>query len=120
MSLPKWATPAKWMKNAVATNRGWENEKTGEVYKKINGLKDKIDELAPPKKKSAAKTKVEVVETPESGSEESDSEESDRPGELENLTKLELEALGREHGIELDRRKKKEDLISELTEVLPS
>jgi len=119
MSLPKWASPANWMKNAVATNRGWENEKTGEVYKKINGLKDKIDELAPVKKKSTAKKKVEVAETPESGSEESDSEESDRPAELTDLTKTELESLGREHGIELDRRKKKEDLISELTEVLP-
>jgi len=119
MSLPKWASPAKWMKNAVATNRGWENEKTGEVYKKMNGLKDKIDELAPVKKKSTAKKKVEVVETPESGSEESDSEESDRPAELTDLTKLELESLGREHGIELDRRKKKEDLIAELTDALP-
>ena len=96
------------------------NENTGEVYKKINGLKDKIDELAPPKKKSSAKKKVEVVDTPESDSEESDSEESDRPAELEDLTKVELEALGRKHGVELDRRKKKEDLIAELTEVLPS
>ena len=34
--------------------------------------------------------------------------------DLRSLTKLELEELGREHGIELDRRKKKEDLIEQL------
>jgi hypothetical protein len=29
------------------------------------------------------------------------------PSELESMTKLELEALGREHGIQLDRKKKR-------------
>ena len=38
--------------------------------------------------------------------------------DLESMTKVELEALGREHGIELDRRKNKSDLIEELKEVL--
>ena len=44
-----------------------------------------------------------------------DIEEED---ELEQMTKSELEALGREHGIELDRRKNKADLIEELKEVI--
>ena len=35
-----------------------------------------------------------------------------------DMTKLELEAVGRQHGIELDRRKKKDDLIDELEEHL--
>tara|TARA_Y100001937_G_scaffold20489_1_gene28555 strand:+ start:85 stop:417 length:333 start_codon:yes stop_codon:yes gene_type:complete len=34
--------------------------------------------------------------------------------DLESMTKLELEAHGRTLGIELDRRKKKSDLIAEL------
>ena len=38
--------------------------------------------------------------------------------DLESKTKLELEAIGREHGIELDRRKNKSDLIEELKEVI--
>ena len=69
MSLPNWAKPRKWMKNAVATNTGWKNSKTGELYKSHGGLKDKIDALTPapadpvakketPKKKTA-KTKSE-------------------------------------------------------------
>ena len=38
--------------------------------------------------------------------------------DLSSKTKLELEAIGREHGIELDRRKSKADLIEELKEVI--
>ena len=53
MSLPKWATPAKWMKDAVATVRGWVNEKTGEMYKAHRDLKTKIAALAPKKAKPA-------------------------------------------------------------------
>ena len=34
---------------------------------------------------------------------------------LEDMNKKELEALGRQHDIELDRRKSKADLIEELT-----
>ena len=37
---------------------------------------------------------------------------------LSKLTKIELEELGREHGIELDRRKRKDTLVKELLEVL--
>jgi hypothetical protein len=61
--LPKWATPSKWMKNAVATNKGWVNEKTGELYATKRALKDRIDALTvsekpkaeAPKKKTAKK-----------------------------------------------------------------
>ena len=34
------------------------------------------------------------------------------------MTKLELESTGRQHGIELDRRKSKSDLIEELEEAI--
>jgi|GEM_PF-4408748 len=63
--LPNWAKPKRWMKNAVATNSGWKNSKTGELYKCHGGLKDKIDALTPapvekketpaPKKKASKK-----------------------------------------------------------------
>ena len=58
--LPKWAKPAGWMKHAVATNRGWVNEKTGELYKNKRQLKDRIDALtpAPAPKVEAHKKKV--------------------------------------------------------------
>ena len=43
-------------------------------------------------------------------------EEDSKPN-FESMTKLELEAYGRTIGIELDRRKKKSDLIAELQAV---
>ena len=105
MQLPRGMNPARWMKHAVATNRGWVNEKTGELYKKHSGLKDKIDahlaatKPAPkPKPKPAPKPKEEPS--------------------LSDMTKDELEELGRKNGIELDKRKKKSDLIAELKEVM--
>ena len=38
--------------------------------------------------------------------------------ELESMTKKELEALGREHGVELDRRRNRSKLIEQMREVL--
>jgi hypothetical protein len=38
--------------------------------------------------------------------------------ELKLMTKIELELLGREHGIELDRRKKKSTLVQEIFDIL--
>ena len=101
MQLPRGMNPARWMKHAVATNRGWVNEKTGELYKKVNGLKDKIDALTPkpkPKPKPVPKPKEEPS--------------------LSDMTKDELEELGRKNGIELDKRKTKKDLIAELKEAM--
>ena len=40
--------------------------------------------------------------------------EEDEYYDLEAMSKKELEELGREYGIELDRRKNKEDLIEEV------
>jgi hypothetical protein len=37
---------------------------------------------------------------------------------LENMTKLELEALGRQYGVELDRRHTKTRLIEQLKEII--
>ena len=37
--------------------------------------------------------------------------------ELQSMSKVELELLGREHGVELDRRKRKADMIAELKKI---
>lgn len=47
-----------------------------------------------------------IVEAPTSGK------------DLNEMSKRELEDLGREHGIELDRRERKETLIEKLNEVM--
>ena len=38
--------------------------------------------------------------------------------DLEDMTKKELEELGREHGVELDRREKKSTLIGKMKDIL--
>ena len=38
--------------------------------------------------------------------------------DLESKTKVELEAIGREHGVELDRREKKTTLIEKLKGII--
>ena len=44
--------------------------------------------------------------------------ESLNEGDLEDMTKVELEALGRENGVELDRRKNKSTLINTMKGIL--
>ena len=39
--------------------------------------------------------------------------------ELESMTKIELEELGREYGVELDRRKTRKTLIEQMRSILP-
>lgn len=56
-----------WVENAVATNRGWENPDTGELYVSLRGLLDIQKELgcapvkAKKKKANAAKTAVKTT-----------------------------------------------------------
>lgn len=44
--------------------------------------------------------------------------EAEKPKTLEDMTKKELEELGRKHGVELDRRLSKAKLIKQIQEVL--
>lgn len=105
-------TPPNWAKDAIPTSRGWV--KNGEllVARKISEgdiaeyLGEGIPAAKPTMLREAPVNEVEYVE------EVMDTEEV----LMENMTKLELEALGREHGIELDRRKNKADLIEELND----
>jgi hypothetical protein len=53
-------TPPNYCKDAVATNRGWEHPKTGELLVSVKGLLEKLGDAAPkakaaPKKKSSGK-----------------------------------------------------------------
>ena len=59
--------------------------------------------------KPAAKPAPVVEETPVK-------ETADAP--LDSMSKKELEDFGREHGIEVDRRHSKKDLVKEIKEVL--
>ena len=101
-----------WCEDAVPTSRGWENPITGEVYKSGGFTPEQIAEFHGLDNEPEVITEVPepvvqtLTEAPIGGK------------SLEEMSKLELEALGRTHGIELDRRKTKADLIDDVKEVL--
>ena len=119
--------PPSWQKDALPTGRGWAHPKTGELLKATRlSTADINDYLGIPKRAAPAPAPApvpDVHEEPAGGMETAVAEgdqmemllEAD-PINLNNMTKLELETYGRTKGIELDRRKSKEDLINTLNE----
>lgn len=104
-----------WAKGAIPTQRGWEDPETGELLKSGRHTEQQIAEwfghTTPVEAAPAPQAEV-LIE--EGGDDEEEWEEYD----LESMSKEELEELGREYGIELDRREKKESLIEQLEAVM--
>jgi len=97
--------PPFYRKDAKPTPAGWRHPTTGELLKPQKLTEDEINEYL------GIGSEPEIEEEPIV-------EETEEELELEDMSKRELEELGREYGIELDRRKNKSDLIEELKEVL--
>lgn len=93
-----------WCENAVPTTNGWEDPITGELYKSGGFTPEQIaefhGEVAQPEPVQT------LTEAPVGGK------------SLDEMTKVELEALGRTHGIELDRRLNKQTLVEQIENVL--
>jgi len=91
-------SPPGWCRGAVPTTNGWRDPNTNELLKSMSISKDQIDEyMGVP---SAPKAEM-LTEAPSAKS-------------MWDMSKMELEALGRQHGMELDRRQAKATLIEEL------
>jgi hypothetical protein len=97
-----------WCAHAVPTSKGWEDPDSGELFVSrkfaqadIDAFHGKVAKPKPAPKPAPVVEETIVVE---------DAPEVD----LEKLTKLELEELGREHGVELDRREKKSTLLEKV------
>ena len=97
---------AGWLKDGIATPRGIVTAH-GEMLKRRKMSEAQINEWNGFEKKTVAPKPAPVIEEPAA-------EEIN----LESMTKDQLEALGREHGIELDKREKKADLIEVLKYVI--
>ena len=104
-------SPPNFQKDAVPTPQGWRHPRTNELLVSRKISSEDINEYY------GIKPEVTMLkESPTTFQEAKD--ELITEDDLESKTKLELEAIGREHGIELDRRKNKADLIEELKEVI--
>jgi|TARA_B100001093_G_scaffold255004_1_gene243970 hypothetical protein len=106
--------PPSWKKDAVPTPKGWKHPKTSELL-----LPKKISEAEIAEYMGTAVT---LTESPTSAQEHA--QEHVEPIEvveddvLEDMSKAELEELGREHGVELDRRQKKSTLVGKVKNLL--
>ena len=104
-------SPPNFQKDAVPTPQGWRHPRTNELLVSRKISSEDINEYY------GIKPEVTMLkESPTTFEEAKD--ELITEDDLESKTKLELEAIGREHGVELDRRKNKSDLIEELKEVI--
>ena len=106
-------SPPNFKKDAIPTPQGWRDPRTNELLVSRPISQTQIDEYL----NVETKTEVKVLKESPTTAEEAEAELMGED-ELEGITKIELEALGREHCIELDRRKNKADLIEELKEVI--
>ena len=104
-------SPPNYQKDAIPTTRGWTHPRTGELLISRPMSQSAIDEYL------GVSPEPQMLKESPTNFEEAKVELMTEDN-LESMTKVELEALGREHGIELDRRKNKADLIMELKEVL--
>ena len=98
--------PPSWARGAVPTQRGWMNPRTKEILKVQKISQGQIDEFYGVTEDVATEAPVQLTEAPPTTK------------SLDEMTKIELEALGRQHDIELDRRKRHDDLVEELEEHL--
>lgn len=115
-------SPPNYQKDAVPTSRGWTHPRTGELLKAQKLSEQQIAEYngAPV---SAPQTLTESPTTEQQFVEEhlvevDGDDEYWHPEDLQGMSKVELEELGREYGIELDRRHTKQTLIEELEAVM--
>ena len=99
-----------WCENAIPTARGWEDPDTGELYASGGFTQEQIDEFF------GVKQVAEIVEAPADVQTLTEAPVGDKS--LDEMSKIELEALGRQHGVELDRRKKKSTLVERMTNIL--
>lgn len=104
-----------WCSHAIPTLNGWEDPDTGELFVSSGFNQDEIDEFF-----NVKASGMEVIkEVPEPEVETLIEAPVNDKG-LDDMTKVELEALGRQHGVELDRRLKKETLLGQISKLLKS
>lgn len=102
-------SPPRWCSDAIPTPRGWTDPKTGELLKSARISQADIDEFNGVEEEELIQCTIEEIFEEEEPSMLTEAPVGNKA--IEEMTKIELEALGRTQGIELDRRQKKETLV---------
>jgi len=98
--------PPNWAKHAVPSREGWRHPRTGELLAARKLSQRDIDAYN-------GKENI-VVEQKTTPAPQQLNEAPPNNKSLDEMTKDELESYGRQHGIELDRRYKKETLVERM------
>ena len=117
--------PPAWCRRAVPVLHGWKHWATSEILLPKTFTQEQIDEFWAEKNGTVTIEVAEEVystggETPVYEDVDSVTITLNDPSELESMTKKELEDLGREHGVELDRRQSKKVLVEQMKDIIPS
>ena len=94
-----------WCPNAIPTLKGWKHHVRPEILKPAKLTQEQIDEY------NGVQVLVEAEPAPIAPTATMLTSADD---DFSNMSKSELEEVGREHGIELDRRKSRKTLIDTL------
>ena len=101
-----------WCPNAIPTLKGWKHHARPEILKPAKLTQEQIDEY------NGVQVLVEAEPAPIAPTAtmltSNDNIYVDVDDDLTGMNKAELEEVGREHGIELDRRKSRKTLIDTL------
>jgi hypothetical protein len=110
-----------YLDNAIATTRGWVSPK-GELLKAQKMSQAEVDAHNGVKPTPAPKPKVDIVKAMEEAEMENEVQQlNEAPANgksLDEMNKIELEAIGRQHGVELDRREKKSSLLDQVKDLM--
>ena len=115
--------PPAWCSRAVPTLHGWKHWATAEILIPRKFTQEMIDEFWAEKNGTTVTvTPVDpvVTATDDFTGEITVTVTDDEEPDLDSMSKVELEALGREKGVELDRRKTKRKLVEELKKIYMS
>jgi hypothetical protein len=114
--------PPSWCSKAVPTPRGWKHWATSEILLNKQFTEDQINEFYAERDGVASDEKDlhDMIQRGKIEAEVIRFEAEQAANDLESMSKRELEALGREHGVELDRRASKRTLVEQMRDIVPS
>lgn len=113
--------PPAWCSKAVPVANGWKHWATSEILLNKRFTQEQIDGFWAEKNGTAAPLE-DLTDLITEGKIQAEMIRMAREEavDLESMSKRQLEALGREHGVELDRRQTKNTLVAQMKDIIPS
>ena len=107
--------PPAWCSHAVPGPNGWTDPNSGEVFVSKRFSEQELNEYHGKVEKVVEEVR-EVYTPPKAPQMLNEAPTANKS--LDEMSKAELEALGRQHGVELDRRKSKKTLVEKMKGLL--